>query len=221
MPQPPAHQEDDVPTRSTTADRRTDDAPAAPRDPASTGARPAPDTHDAPSQDAPQQEAAVRWLSEPQQRQWRAFRDGTALLFDVLARELDDGSGLSLGEYEVLVRLSEAPGHALRMSELADDLAHSRSRLTHTVARMERDGIVRREPARDDARGVNCVLTEHGWQVLVDAAPGHVESVRAHLVDVLDDEQLAALGAAMQVVVEHLRGPACPPAGGTPSAPPA
>ena len=148
----------------------------------------------------------VRWLSATQQRQWRAFRDGTALLFDVLGRELDAGSGLSLGEYEVLVRLSEAPGRTLRMSELADDLAHSRSRLTHTVARMERDGIVRREPARDDARGVNCVLTERGWQVLVDAAPGHVESVRRHLVDVLDDEQLATLGTAMQVVIDRIRG---------------
>lgn len=155
----------------------------------------------------------VRWLSATQQLQWRAFRDGTALLFDVLARELDCGSGLSLGEYEVLVRLSEAPGRALRMSELAGDLAHSRSRLTHTVARMERDGVVRREAAQDDARGVNCVLTERGWQVLVAAAPGHVESVRAHLVDVLDDAQLAALGSAMQVVVEHLRGPlTAPPA---------
>nr|WP_203671530.1 MarR family transcriptional regulator [Cellulomonas phragmiteti] len=155
----------------------------------------------------------MRWLTAEQQQQWRAFRDGTALLFDVLARELDDDSGLSLGEYEVLVRLSEAPGRALRMSELADDLAHSRSRLTHTVARMERDGIVRREPARDDARGVNCVLTERGWQVLVAAAPGHVESVRAHLVDVLDAEQLAALGDAMRVVVERLRTPDCPPPG--------
>ena len=146
------------------------------------------------------------WLSEQQQRQWRAFRDGTTLLFHVLGRELDETSGLSMGEYEVLVRLSEAPGRALRMSELADDLAHSRSRLTHTVARMERAGTVRREPARDDARGVNCVLTEHGWHVLVEAAPGHVESVRRHLVDVLDDEQLAVLGTAMQVVIDHLRG---------------
>lgn len=179
-----------MPTRSSTADRRT------------AGAAPA----------GPQPAQDVRWLTEAQQRQWRAFRDGTALLFDVLARELDDGSGLSLGEYEVLVRLSEAPGRALRMSELADDLAHSRSRLTHTVARMERDGIVRREPAPDDARGVNCVLTEHGWQVLVAAAPGHVESVRAHLVDVLDAAQLAALGEAMQLVVERLRAPGCPPA---------
>ncbi|MCC2315412.1 MarR family winged helix-turn-helix transcriptional regulator [Cellulomonas xiejunii] len=183
-----------MPTRSTTPDRWADDG-------GTPQGRPAPADPQTGQDD-------VRWLTETQQRQWRAFRDGTALLFDVLARELDDGSGLSLGEYEVLVRLSEAPAHALRMSELADDLAHSRSRLTHTVARMERDGIVRREPARDDARGVNCVLTERGLQVLVAAAPGHVESVRAHLVDVLDDEQLAALGTAMQVVIEHLRAPA-------------
>lgn len=182
------------------------DAPAPPRggpavDPRGTAPVVEPGRH--PRQDE------VRWLSGAQQQHWRAFRDGTALLVDVLARELDTDSGLSLGEYEVLVRLSEAPDRALRMSELADDLAHSRSRLTHTVARMERAGLVRREPARDDARGVNCVLTEHGWQVLVDAAPAHVASVRAHLVDLLDDDQLAALGTAMQVVVDHLRGPAC------------
>lgn len=198
-----------MPTRSSTADRGTDVAaprgttPSSVTTGATDGARPAGED--------------VRWLSDTQQRHWRAFRDGTALLFDVLARELDDDSGLSLGEYEVLVRLSEAPGRALRMSELADDLAHSRSRLTHTVARMERDGIVRREPARDDARGVNCVLTERGWQVLVDAAPGHVDSVRAHLVDVLDDQQLAALGVAMRHVIAHLRAPA----GETGATPPA
>lgn len=177
-----------MPSRSSTADRRRAATPG-------TGAA------------DPQPDEDVPWLTETQQGHWRAFRDGTALLFDVLARELDDGSGLSLGEYEVLVRLSESPGRTLRMSELADDLAHSRSRLTHTVARMERDGIVRREPARDDARGVNCVLTEHGWQVLVAAAPDHVRSVHAHLVDVLDDGQLAALGQAMRVVIEHLRAP--------------
>lgn len=164
-------------------------------------------TDAAPTDDVPTDD--VRWLTAEQQEHWRAFRDGTALLLDVLARELDCDSGLSLGEYEVLVRLSEAPGRALRMSELADDLAHSRSRLTHTVARMERAGVVRREPVPGDARGVACVLTDHGWRVLVAAAPGHVESVRRHLVDVLDDAQLAALGTAMQVVVDHLRTPAC------------
>ena len=159
----------------------------------------------APHDDQPE----VRWLSAEQQAQWRAFRDGNALLNDALARQLDADSGLSLGEYEVLVRLSEAPGRTLRMSELADGLAHSRSRLTHTIRRMEEQGLVERAPCVEDARGVNCTMTEKGWQVLVAAAPSHVQSVRDHLVDVLTPEQFAALGDAMDVVRLHLTGGAC------------
>ncbi|MDM8085544.1 MarR family transcriptional regulator [Cellulomonas cellasea] len=154
--------------------------------------------------EADQQE--VRWLSAEQQAQWRAFRDGNALLNDVLARELDADSGLSLGEYEVLVRLSEAPGRTMRMSELADGLAHSRSRLTHTIRRMEAAGLVERTACREDARGVNATMTEAGWQRLVAAAPGHVRAVREHLVDVLTADQLDALGSAMQAVTDALRG---------------
>lgn len=142
----------------------------------------------------------VRWLSADEQRAWRAYRDGTARLLDVLAHELEQTSGLSLGEYEVLVRLSEAPGRTLRMSELAGELAHSRSRLTHTVRRMETAGLVERAPCLEDARGVNCRMTPHGWQRLVDAAPAHVASVRDHLVDVLTPAQMQALGDAMTAV---------------------
>jgi DNA-binding MarR family transcriptional regulator len=144
--------------------------------------------------------AEVRWLTADEQRAWRAYRDGTARLLDVLAHELEQDSGLSLGEYEVLVRLSEAPGRTLRMSELAGELAHSRSRLTHTVRRMETAGLVERAPCLEDARGVNCVMTEAGWQRLVAAAPSHVESVRRHLVDVLSPQQMQALGDAMGAV---------------------
>ena len=85
----------------------------------------------------PREHDDVRWLTADEQRAWRAYRDGTARLLDVLAHELEEDSGLSLGEYEVLVRLSEAPQRTLRMSELAGELAHSRSRLTHTVRRMD------------------------------------------------------------------------------------
>ena len=153
--------------------------------------------------------APVRWLSADQQRDWRAFRDGTVLLLDALGRDLEERSGLSLHEYEVMVRLSEAEGRTLRMSQLALDIAHSRSRLTHTIARMEAAGLVQRVACSQDARGVNCVLTDHGWDVLVAAAPGHVASVREHLVDVLSDEQLTSLGDAMEAVRAQLRGQ-CP-----------
>ena len=156
---------------------------------------------------------AVQWLDADQQEHWRAFRDGVALLFDALGRELDEETGLSLAEYEVLVRLSEAPGRTLRMSELAGELAHSRSRLTHTIRRMESAGLVERAPCPADARGVNCSMTEQGWQRLVEAAPSHVTSVRTHVVDPLTDEQLRALGTAMAVLAQALR-PSTPQATG-------
>jgi DNA-binding MarR family transcriptional regulator len=148
----------------------------------------------------------VRWLSSDQQRDWRAFRDGTVLLLDALGHDLEEQTGLSLHEYEVMVRLSEAPGRTLRMSQLATDIAHSRSRLTHTISRMEAAGLVARVACAADARGVNAVLTERGWARLVEAAPSHVASVRERLVDVLSAEQLAALGDAMDAVRSHLRG---------------
>ncbi|WP_159807360.1 MarR family winged helix-turn-helix transcriptional regulator [Cellulomonas citrea] len=146
----------------------------------------------------------VRWLDVDQQRHWRAFLVATQMLNDVLDRQLGDESGLSLAEYEVLVRLSEAPGRTLRMSELAAGLAHSRSRLSHAVGRMERSGLVARSRCASDARGVLCTMTDHGWRAIEGAAPGHVRAVRAHLVDVLTDAQLAALGEAMTAVYDHL-----------------
>jgi len=154
----------------------------------------------------------VRWLTAEQQRSWRAYTEGTARLLQALGTELEEDANLSTGEYEVLVRLSEVPERTMRMSELADQVAHSRSRLTHTVGRMERAGLVRRSACETDARGVNCTMTEHGWQVLVAAAPGHVHAVRDNFVDLLTDEQLAAIGAAMAVVAEALAPPARRPA---------
>ncbi|GIG22194.1 MarR family transcriptional regulator [Cellulomonas chitinilytica] len=151
----------------------------------------------------------VQWLTAEQQVLWRSFLVGTQRLADVLAHELEAQSGLSSHEYEVLVRLSESPGRTLRMAQLADHLAHSRSRLTHTIRRMEQSGLVVRAACTEDARGVNCTMTDHGWDVLVAAAPGHVQSVRDHLVDILTDEQFRALGEAMDAVRVHLTGGPC------------
>ncbi len=148
--------------------------------------------------------AEVRWLTAEQQEHWRAFLVGTARLNDALGRQLEHDSDLSLSEYEVLVRLSEAPDRTLRMSLLADELAHSRSRVTHTVRRLEGAGLVRREACAGDGRGVNCTMTDEGYQRLEAAAPGHVTAVRTHLVDVLTDEQMCALGEAMAAVADAL-----------------
>jgi len=150
--------------------------------------------------------APVRWLTAEQQRHWRAYVDGGALLTEALGRQLERDSELSLSEYEALVRLSEAPDRTMRMSLLADELAHSRSRITHTIRRLEERGFVERRACAADGRGVNAAMTATGFARLQTAAPGHVAAVRSHLVDVLSNDQLRALGECMAVVREALRG---------------
>lgn len=152
------------------------------------------------------EDTEVLWLSDEQQASWRSFLEGTARLGETLNRDLEADSDLSLNEYEVLVRLSESPNRTLRMSHLADTLAHSRSRVTHTIRRMEERGLVARESCMVDGRGVNCALTPGGEAALLAAAPHHVRSVRRHLVDVLTAEQLAVLGEAMGRVSLACRG---------------
>jgi DNA-binding MarR family transcriptional regulator len=142
----------------------------------------------------------VRWLTEDQQRSWRAYLEGTARFVAALDHAHDVGIPLSLGEYHLLVQLSEQPGRTLRMSALADGLALSRSRLTHTVDRMEKRGLVERQAVPGDRRGVNCVMTDAGWELLVEAAPLHVAAVRRLMVDVLDPEEFTTLGRAMAKV---------------------
>lgn len=149
--------------------------------------------------------APTPWLDEEQQGSWRSFLEGSARLTEALNRDLDAESDLSLHEYEVLVRLSESAEWTLRMSALADSLAHSRSRVTHTVRRLEDRGLVRRQACAADGRGVECLLTDTGMQTLADAAPHHVRSVRRHMVDVLSPEQLRTLGQAMALVAEACR----------------
>ncbi|NCT91652.1 MarR family transcriptional regulator [Cellulomonas sp. APG4] len=146
-----------------------------------------------------------RWLTADEQVAWRSYLLGSARLAEALNRQLEEDAGISLSEYEILVRLSEAPLRTIRMSELAASLMHSRSRVTHTVTRMQKRGLVDRRTCLDDGRGVNCVMTEAGWQLLVRSAPGHVRAVRENLVDLLPAGQFAALGEAMGAVA---RGPA-------------
>ncbi len=143
--------------------------------------------------------APPRWLSAEQQRVWRAYLCATARI-DVYLDERLRPFGLGMSEYEILVNLSEAPGRRMRMSDLADASRQSRSRLTHTVARMEQKGLLARVPCPGDRRGVIAVLTPRGWDLLDEAAPDHVASVREILVDAVDPEDFAALGRAMDAV---------------------
>lgn len=140
-----------------------------------------------------------RWLDADQQRAWRAYLAGVARIDAYLDARLRP-FGLDLGEYEILVHLSEAEEWSLRMSELADAVRQSRSRLTHTVTRMEKKGLVERTACPEDRRGVIARLTESGMDLLRTAAPEHVRSVRECFVDVVDPDDFEALGRAMAAV---------------------
>ena len=146
----------------------------------------------------------TRWLDGDQQRAWRAYLVGTTLLTDRLDRDLRERHGLSMPEYEILVRLSETPGRRMRMAELAGAVSHSRSRITHTVARLERDGLVQRTACLSDGRGVEAVLTDTGFARLEAAAHTHVEGVRRYLVDLASEEDFAAVGRVFDAVADHL-----------------
>ena len=115
-----------------------------------------------------------------------------------LDRDLREKHSLSLPEYEILVRLSESPGLELRMAELADSVKNSRSRITHTVKRLENAGYVARRACESDGRGVIAALTTSGYDKLSTAAPDHVESVRQGLIEVIDDEEFAVIGKAFE-----------------------
>lgn len=147
----------------------------------------------------------TNWLTQDEQASWRAWLDATLQLNDRLSRDLQEAHGVTLADYEILVHLSESPDRRMRMSELADKVLSSRSRLSHQIDRMERAALVTRELCVDDRRGSFAVLTDHGWDVLVNAAPDHVASVRRHLVDVLETSEFAALGASCRRIADRLQ----------------
>jgi DNA-binding MarR family transcriptional regulator len=153
----------------------------------------------------------TRWLDEDEQQTWRAFLGATRLVFEQLDRELQRDSHMPHGYYEILVRLSEAPDRALRMSALADRSQSSRSRLSHAVARLEENGWVRRESCDTDKRGQIARLTDEGFAALAAAAPGHVEGVRAHVFDPLTPEQVTQLREISTALVDALQKSADPP----------
>ncbi len=147
----------------------------------------------------------TKWLAPREQAVWRAFLEANQLLFDQIDRDLQRDSGIPHTYYEVLVRLSEAQGHRLRMSELASRSLSSRSRLSHAVNRLEEAGWVRRQACPSDARGWEAVLTDEGFAALKAAAPFHVEGVRRDLFDQLTPEQVEQLGEISRAIRDHLR----------------
>ncbi|MFF3504241.1 MarR family winged helix-turn-helix transcriptional regulator [Streptomyces sp. NPDC003247] len=146
-----------------------------------------------------------QWLTAEEQRIWRSYLHATYLLEDQLDRQLQRDAGMPHIYYGLLVKLAESPRRRLRMTELARDAKITRSRLSHAVARLEKNGWVRREDCPSDKRGQFAVLTDQGMETLRSAAPGHVAAVRNALFDRLTPEQQKSLGEIMEIVAEGLQ----------------
>ncbi|SCL47976.1 DNA-binding transcriptional regulator, MarR family [Micromonospora citrea] len=144
-------------------------------------------------------------LDAPRLAAWRAYIEASQRLFTRLEEDLRADSALSFADYHVLVLLSEAPGQRLRMGELASRLVFSPSRLTYQISTMRRRGLVAREACPDDRRGSEAVLTAAGLLALREAAPHHLRSVRAHLMDDLDDAEVACLTRIFERLGRRLR----------------
>lgn len=149
---------------------------------------------------------APRWLEGVEAEAWLRLIGVIIRLPAAMDTQLQRDAGLSHFEYIVMVNLSNAADHVLRMSQLAAQCHSSLSRLSHVVARLERRGWLRREPCPDDGRATLARMTDAGFAKLASAAPGHVEAVRALVIDALDKQQLHELTAIGDAILKQLDG---------------
>ena len=143
----------------------------------------------------------VQWLTDVEERAWRALQFMQMRLEAELARQLAAESGLSYPDYLVLVTLTDHPDGRLRLFELGATLAWEKSRLSHHVARMADRGLVKKEPCDDDRRGAFVTVTKKGRKEIEAAAPCHVQSVRQLFVDRLTSDELDVIAIAAEKVL--------------------
>lgn len=147
----------------------------------------------------------AEWLNAEEERVWRSLQFMTMHLDTALAQQLAADSNLSYPDYSVLVALTDSPDGRMRIFELGDVIGWEKSRLSHHLTRMEKRGLVAKEPCGTDRRGAFIVITDHGREELAHAAPGHVAKVRELFIDPLTPEQLSVLGEATAAVLDALK----------------
>ena len=145
----------------------------------------------------------TRWLDPLEMAAWRNYVDTVNQLPQVLESDVAP-FGLTMGDYEVLVRLSEQQDRRLRMCDLAGQLRLSPSGLTRRLDGLVKAGLVGRQPSDEDRRVMLAVLTDAGYDCLVEAAPAHVEGVRRHFLDLLTRDEIMALSSAFAKVRDAL-----------------
>jgi DNA-binding MarR family transcriptional regulator len=142
---------------------------------------------------------APAWLTPAEMAAWRTYIETYGDLVAAIERDLSE-HGLTLGDYQVLVYLSEADDQSMRMCDLADRLQLSPSGLTRRLDGLVSAGLVTREPSTHDRRVMKAQLTDAGFEALRQAAPHHVDSVRRHIFDHLDDSQVEAMASIFAAI---------------------
>ncbi|MEM1333659.1 MAG: MarR family transcriptional regulator [Actinomycetota bacterium] len=143
------------------------------------------------------------WLNDDEMRAWRSYVETTIDLNNAIERDLAE-HGLTLGDYQVLVYLSEAPERQMKMRDLAELLQLSPSGLTRRLDGLVSSGHVERRTSAADGRVMMAVLTDSGLEHLGHTAPHHVASVRQHLIDRLDPTLVTAMGDIFEAVADGL-----------------
>lgn len=146
----------------------------------------------------------VPWLDARERAAWLRLAAMVELLPGSLDAQLQRDAGLSRFEYYVLAMLSEAPARTLRMSALAQRTNATLPRLSHVVRRLEDRGLVERSRCAGDRRATNAQLTEAGWALVVDSAPGHVRNVRSQVLDALTSEQVDQLNDITEAILTRI-----------------
>ena len=155
------------------------------------------------------------WLTDDEEHVWRSWLSLNATLPAALHRALQADAGLSMQDFEVLVRLTDTSDGRVRVSDLARDMLWERSRLSHHVTRMEGRGLAVREECPEDRRGAFVVLTDRGREAIERAAPGHVDAVRRMVFEGISADDLAVFARVVDAITERVAAeggetPSCP-----------
>lgn len=145
------------------------------------------------------------WLDGEEMRIWLGFLEASGRVDVMLDESLKVAAGLTMDDYDVLVHLSAAEGHRLRMSDLSERLLHSQSRVTQRIDRLASRGLVYREKSVDDRRGIYACLTNEGFDLIKELAPGHLRDVRRLLIDLIEPHERAVIADVLERVVAAAR----------------
>jgi DNA-binding MarR family transcriptional regulator len=147
--------------------------------------------------------AKAKWLTDAEMRAWRGFIERSADLINIITKDLEP-YGLDGGDYQLLAMLSEAPGHKMKMCDLAQTLGLSRSGLTRRMDGVLKAKYVSRVGDQEDRRVVFAQITEKGLALIKKVAPHHVASVRRHMIDLLSPAEIAAFGTGFAKIGKQL-----------------